>query len=62
MPHSLVQKASAIYDAHKHDVDQFVDNVFLAQNNQDIVVHNSPVKNIFYLNSREGRDAHYRMY
>jgi hypothetical protein len=62
LPHTFVQKASAIYEAQKQDVDQFVDNVFPAQNNQDIVVHTSSLKNILYINSREGRDAHYRMY
>ena len=57
-----MKQARTIYDAHKHNIDQFVDNIFPAQNINDISVQVTPIKNILYLNSREGREAHYRMY
>jgi hypothetical protein len=57
-----VKQARTFYDAHKHNIDQFVDNIFPAQNINDIDVQVTPIKNILYLNSREGREAHYRMY
>lgn len=62
LPQAFVLKARAMYDAHKHDVDQFVDNIFPAQNVNDICVQITPIKNILYLNSSEGREAHCRTY
>jgi hypothetical protein len=62
LPKAFVQKARAMYDAHKHDIDQFVDNVFPAQNIHDVDVQVTPIKNILYVNDRKGREAHHRTY
>jgi hypothetical protein len=62
LPHAFMQKARAIYDAHKHNVDQFVDNVFAAQSYNDVVVQVTPIKNVLYINCRNGREAHHRTY
>ena len=62
LPAAFVQRARAIYDAHKHDVDQFVDNVFPSQNIHDVVVQTTPIKNVLYVNSAEGRAPHHRTY
>lgn len=59
---NLAVYAKSLYNTHKANIDQFVDNIISTNKSVQIKTQVTPIKNILFVNSNSGREPFARMY